>query len=174
MRVFAGRSEVVTADGHLWLRPDRGGTQWRHAVASLVLALLILGAAATATLLPYAAAIPATAAVAGACVLLVRRTTVAGASRIGMDAAGITLLDGLRSVEVTWTAVDALRGERVVFGRRVRIVVEAEELSRRTRSAFDLEAATAWLESATAEATRRRLDPQPAASGLGFVTRHSP
>lgn len=169
MRVFAGPSEVVDAEGALWLRPQRVGTRWRHALASMVLAMLILGGAATATLLPYAAAVPATAAVAAGCVLLVRRTTLAGASRIGLTASGVTVLDGLRSVEVVWSAVESLRGEPLL-GNRVRIVIEAQELSRRTRSAFDREAARLWLERATAEAQRRRLDPEPAANGLGFIT----
>ncbi|MGH3665448.1 MAG: hypothetical protein ACRDU8_05075 [Egibacteraceae bacterium] len=168
MRLLASRSEVVTDDqGWVWLQPQRASIRYRHTFASFLLALVVLVAMATATLLPPPAAVPATAGVSGLGVLLVIRTARDGQTRLGLSAVGILMAEGLRVAQVGWDAVEGLYG--IGAGSRVRITLAAGRDSRTTRVGFDRSAAREWLQQATAEAGRRRLEPVPVDEGLGFT-----
>ncbi len=169
MRVLAARSEVVRGEGGwLWLQPSRDSLRLRHTFASFLLALLILMAMATATLIPLAAAVPATAVVAWLAAALVVRTAREGRTRLGMSGVGLLVQQGASFRQVSWAAVRGLSGRQV--GGRVRIALDAGRDSMRTRAGFDDDAARAWLTQATCEARRRNLDPVASGDGLGFTT----
>ena len=169
MRVLASRSEVATDEaGWVWLRPQAASLRYRHILASLLLAVVVLAGTATATLLDPPLALPATAVPAGLAVALARRVARDGHTRVGLSAAGVLLIEGAGVTQLGWTAVEGLQA--VGGPGRVRIALAAGRESRTTRATFEAGPARAWLERAATEASRRQLHPVRAPDGAGFTT----
>lgn len=168
MRLVHPRSEVAAEpDGWTWLRPVAASTRRRHTLGTFLLAVLILGAMATATLLGSPAAIVATVAVAALAATLLIAMVRSAASRVALSGVGIYLQEGASALAVGWPAIRGVTG--VARAGRVRIVIDDGYRSRTTRGAFDPAVAAQWLDEATREAARRRLNPQAADNGLGFT-----
>lgn len=174
MGVVTPRSEVVSdAAGWTWLQPVESSTRARHTAGTFVLAVLILAGMATSTLLPLTSAVPATAVVVAAAGWLVAAIVRGAASRLALSDLGLYVQDGARVLQVAWTAVEAVTARPA--GGRWRIHVDDGHRPRTTRAAFETPVARAWLELATAEARRRRLEPEALPNGRGFTARrHSP
>lgn len=169
MDLLLPRSHVTT-DGHgmTWLEPVRRSTRVRQPAGTFILAVLIVVGGATATLLPPAPAAVGTAAVIGAAAAVLWSVVRGAASRVAVTPAGVYVEDGARTSQLAWSAVRGIRGQRA--GRRVRITVDDGQRPVTTRASFEVDAARRWLDLASQEAQRRRLEPRPEPDGLGFGT----
>jgi hypothetical protein len=169
MDVVRPRSRIVAAAGGLtWLEPVEASTRARHTLGTFLLALLILIGGATATLLPVAAAVPATALVVAAAGWLLLCIVRDAGTRLALSGTGVHLLQGARAQQVGWAAIRGVTARR--RGRRLRVVIDDGHRPVTTRASFEAAVTRRWLELVTAEARRRRLDPVVAPDGLGFTT----
>jgi hypothetical protein len=168
MRLVVPRSEVVTDDnGWTWLQPVVSSTRTRHTAGTFVLAVLILAAGATWTLLPQPAALAATGVVVVTGLWLLAGIVRGAASRVALSALGLYVQDGGSAEQVGWTAVHSVAAQP--HHGRWRISIDDGTRARTTRAGFEPAAARQWLELVTAEAARRQLAPVPLAEGSGFT-----
>lgn len=169
MRLVTPRSEVVMDEaGWTWLQPRTGSTRARHTLGTFLLAVLILIALATSTLLPRPASVAATALVIGVGAILLARIVRGAASRVALGGVGIYLQNGGQAHQVGWPAVRGVSGRP--RRRRVHIVIDDGYRPRATRATFDAEHARQWLRLAAEEARRRRLEPVMLDDDLGFTS----
>lgn len=168
MGLLSPRSEIVEADGWLWLAPRRRSVRRRHSLASFLLATLIWAGLLVFALVPGAARLLALTPLAALAVWLVLATSRSGHTRVAMSPLGVALQTGLETTQIGWPALQMVAG-RLVRGR-VRVLLGTGDQIHTCRATFDADAAREWLDRCTAEARRRNLDPQPADDDLGWRT----
>lgn len=166
--MLATRSRMTTDEaGWAWLGPDRHSLTLRHGLVSFVLSVMLVGAAAAATLPPPVLAVPLLAAIVGAGALLARTAWRDTHTRLGVSELGLVVQHGAEGDQLGWPTVLAITGER--RWRRVRICVDTRSGTIHTSTTFSETPARDWLNACSTHARHRRLDINPAADGLGFV-----
>ena len=166
--MLATRSRLTKDDaGWTWLEPEGSSLTIRHAIVSLILSLLLVASAAAASLPPPVVAVPSFALIVGVGALIVRGVWRETHTRLGVSAFGLLLQQGTQQDQVGWPVVVAVMGTR--RGRRLRVAVTTRTGDIPVHATFSRDPARQWLVACIDHAAARRLDPQPAPEGAGFI-----
>lgn len=160
---------TTTADGWTWLASDRRWAHLRMAVWSMVLSVLLVVLAASATLPPTIVAVPLVAGVLGVGLWLATTLWNRAHSAVAVSALGVAVRSGFDVAQVAWPALQAVTVDPA--GTRMRIVVEAHGARHRTAASFSRDVALRWLATCEQHAVRRHLPTRPVDGGMGFHTR---
>jgi hypothetical protein len=166
MQVFSPRSEIVEADGWLWLAPRRRSVKRRHSLASFLIALLIWLGLLAYELVPGVARYFAIAPPGVLALWLILLTARTGQTRVAMSPVGVALQTGIETTQIGWPALRMVAGEPV--HGRVRVLLGTGDRIHTARATFDVAPAREWLARCAEEARRRNLDPVPVEGGLGW------
>ena len=165
---MATRSRTTTDDsGWTWLEPERRSLTLRHALVSFVLSLLLVAGAAAATLPPRLLAVPLLAMVMGVGIVIARGTWLESHTRLGVSDIGLLVQRGTDQQQIGWDAVGAVTAYARRGRRRITVTTRSDAIA--VQATFSDEPTRRWLAACEAQASARRLDPQPSPRGLGFI-----
>jgi hypothetical protein len=166
MGLFSPRSEIVEADGWLWLAPRRRSVKRRHSIASFLIATLLWGGLLVYQLLPRVARELAIVLFIVLSIWLIGLTARTGQTRVAMSPIGVALHTGLEATQIGWSALRMVAGQPV--RGRVRVLLSTGDQVHMAPATFDAVPAREWLDRCAAEARRRNLDPVPVEGALGW------